>query len=150
MALQLHVKVFLENIQPPFEFIFSGFFTLSHDGLRHQGTKAASCCNQPLMVFMYQFLVDSGVLAVHPFDISEGGEFNEIFVTSIILCQKNLMVSGVFFFFRKGLSMSVFSDVKFATHDGFYFQWTIFVFRIFFVFMRFCNKLKNTEHVAVI
>ena len=29
MTLQLYIKIFLKNIQPPFEFIFSFFFTFS-------------------------------------------------------------------------------------------------------------------------
>src|ERR1700741_2608721 len=69
VPLQFDKIVFTKKVQPPFEFLLCFFFSFIKNGLRYICANTTGCCDQSLMIFLNKFLIDTGILAIHPLDI---------------------------------------------------------------------------------
>src|SRR5688572_20184954 len=99
MPLEFNIIIFLENIEPPFKFIFSLFLAFFQNCLWYQCTETTSCCNQPLMIFVNKFFINSWVFAIHAFNKTERRQLHKISVTLFIFCQQNLVMPRILFVF---------------------------------------------------
>ena len=98
VALEFHVIIVLEDIEPPFELVLTFSFSSFEDGLRYQRPQATGRRDQSLMVFVNEFLIDPRILAVHPLDIPERSEFHQIPVSLLIFREQDLMVARILLF----------------------------------------------------
>ncbi len=91
------------------------------------------------MILQHQFLVNAGPFAVKTFNIAQRTQFRKIFITLLIFCQHELVITIVFFAFVEAFAMPVFHHIKFATDNGFHTR-----------FAGFGYKFEGTKHVAMV
>src|SRR5687767_10290225 len=112
VPLQLYIIVFLENIQPPFEFILAFFFSFLQNGLRYHGAKATGGSNKTFVITKDEFFINAGIFAVHPFNKTERCQLDEIAVAFFIFCQQYLVMAGISLFLGKCFLVAVRRNIE--------------------------------------
>ncbi len=148
VALDLHVVVLAEQVEPPLEFLLrlGQIGAAAQNGLWYACAQAARCGDQAFVVLLDQLLIDACILAVEAFHVPERAQLAQVPVARRVLRQHQLVEALVLVLAGEGLLVPVRYHVELAAHDRLHLRRAVLVL----VLARLGHELEHAEHVAMV